>query len=387
MVEIKEFQPLVYNKDKLDKLGIEFKDIICPPYDIISPQQHKSLLRKKYNFVHLELPKGGQKEKYKNAKKTLSVWRRNKILVKEEHASVYVYEHKFTYPENSNNEYKRIGLFCLIKADPDYETIIPHEQTKPKPLEERSLLINTINIQTSAPFFLVESKEFFEILCRLAKKKFLILDFKDETGNVHKLYRIPQGVAEVKKIKNVVKEKKLYIADGHHRYKVTCEYLNKTGKEFLFGYIASVEDEGLLILPTHRALPGKHIIEGLKKYFDFTDWDGKSQVEIVLYSSGEFKVLKLKHKQKFKEDNPYFVLNNVLKELEGEQITQHIFYHNEIKEVLSFADKYNGCAFIMPPVTKKEFVSILKKRLIFPPKTTYFYPKVYCGMLTYDFSE
>lgn len=389
MVEIREFQAWVYNKSKLDKLKVEFKDVICPPYDVISESQYRSLVRKKYNFVHLELPKGTLKTKYVNAKKVFTSWKRSKIVVKEQMSAIYVYQQSFCYPENSKNVYTRTGIFCLVKSDPEYKTILPHELTKPKPLEDRTNLIQTLKIQTSPPFFLVEDKhkEFYELVLELAKPQYLILNFTDDNGQQHKLYRIMEGVKKVNELKKFLKEQKLYIADGHHRYKVTTEYLKKVKKEFLLGYICSLQDEGLLILPTHRAISGKHIIEELNKYFDFVNWDGKSQVDIVIYKEGEFKVLKLKHKLKTKskvEQNPYFLLDRILCELEGEQIRQQIFYHQQMQEVVAFADKYTGCAFIMPAVSKEEFVEIVNKGYVFPPKTTYFYPKIPCGFVFYD---
>ncbi len=346
MVEIKEFQPLVYNLEKLNKLKIDFKDVVCPPYDIISPQQHRILLRKKYNFVNLELPKGTTNKKYTNAKRTLSSWKRNKIIVKEDIPAVYVYQQVFDYPKNSGKFYTRYGIFCLIKADPEYKTILPHELTKPKPLEDRTKLINAIGIQTSPPFFVVEDekKEFYELLKSLAKEKYKILSFSDNENNQHSLYRIVKGIKECEKIKKFLSKKELIIADGHHRYKVTVEYLRKIGQKFFMGYICSSSDEGLMILPTHRALPESHIYEELKKYFEFEEWDGKSEVKILFYKNGEFKVAKIKS-DKLKKEQPYFLLDKVLTELEGEQIRQQLFYHQEMKEVINFVS--NSCIFII----------------------------------------
>lgn len=389
MVEIKEFQPLIYNLEKIKKLKIDFKDIICPPYDVISPQQHRSLLRKKYNFVHLEFPKE-TKNKYLTAKKTFSVWKRSKILVKDEHPSVYVYQHKFKHPYIPDKYYTRVGIFCLIKADPEYETILPHEHTKPKPLEDRAKLLSTLNLQTSSPFFVVEDKigKLKNILDDIAKPKYLILNFTDDQQHEHKLYRIVKSVKEVTEIKKFLEKQNLYIADGHHRYKVTTEYLKSIGKSYLMGYICSSYDEGLIILPTHRALPTAHTLQEIAKYFDFVGWDGKSRVEILVYHRGEFKVAKLKKEfqRKFKNIayNSYFLLDKVLCEVEGEKIRYEMFYHQEMKEVVNFAEKYNGVAFILPPVIKEEFFEIVNKKLVFPPKSTYFYPKVPAGLLCYD---
>jgi|GEM_PF-1345997 len=387
MIQIKEFQPLVYNLEKLSKLKIEFKDVVCPPYDVISPQQHRVLLRKKYNFVNLELPKGTTNKKYTYAKRLLSLWKKNKIVIKEEIPSVYLYQQKFEYPPNSGKFYTRYGIFCLVEADAEYKKILPHEQVKPKPIEERTKLINTLGVQTSPPFFIVEDddKKFYELLQNFAKPKYKILEFVDEEKNENVLFRIVKGEKGLKEIKNLLQKKLLFIADGHHRYKVTVEYLKKIGGKYLMGYICSFSDEGLLILPTHRALPQSHIYEELKKYFEFGEWDGKSDVKLLFYKNGEFKIVIPKSK-KFVKEQPYFLLDKILCELEGEQIRQQLFYHQEMKEVINFADKFNGCAFILPPVRKDEFVNIVKKGMVFPPKSTYFYPKVISGLMFYDFS-
>jgi uncharacterized protein (DUF1015 family) len=333
------------------------------------------------------LPKGTTNKKYGNAKKILSLWKKNKVVVKEEIPSVYIYQQVFEYPKNSGKFYTRYGMFCLVKADPEYKTILPHELTKPKPLEDRTKLLNTIGVQTSAPFFVVEDEEkkFFELLKNLAKEKYKIISFTDEEKNQHSLYRVVKGIKELEEIKKFLQKKFLIIADGHHRYKVTIEYLKKIKHKFLMGYICSSSDEGLLILPTHRALPEIHIYEELKKYFEFLEWDGKSEVKILFYKNGEFKVMKPKLK-KFVKEQPYFLLDKILCELEGEQIRQQMFYHQEMKEVINFADKFNSCAFILPPVGKDEFVKIVKERKVFPPKSTYFYPKVLSGLMFYDFS-
>lgn len=390
MVEIKEFRPVVYNIEKLKKLNVEFKDVVCPPYDIISEQQYRCLIRKKYNFVNLELPKGKGNKKYQDAKKIFNTWKQSKIFVKQSTPSVYIYRHTFSYPEGSNKFYTRTGIFCLVKSDPEHKIILPHEQTKPKPLEDRLNLISSLNLQTSPPFFLIEDedKKFYNKLLEFLDKKYLVLNFKDDKGEEHKVYRIIYGMKELSWLKKFVLEKPLFIADGHHRYKITSEYLKKINKKYLMGYICSFADEGLLILPTHRAVVGRYILEEVKNYFDLTNWDGKTQPKILLYCNGEFKVLKLKVKLKNINKNfqelPYVVLSEtVFKNLSKEQI----FYHQEMKEVVNFADKYNGCAFILPPITKDEFIKVVKNNLVFPPKTTYFYPKVLSGLFCYDLEE
>ncbi|MCX7956577.1 MAG: DUF1015 domain-containing protein [Endomicrobia bacterium] len=390
MVEIKEYTPLIYNLDKLEKFSLSLKDTVCPPFDTISSSLHRVLLKKKYNFVNLELPKGKTTKKYEDAKKILSLWKKNKIVIKENLPCFYIYEHKFYYPDNSGKSFTRLGVFCLVRIDKDYKNILPHEYTNPKPLEDRKKLLSTVNIQTSAPFFLVDdpNKELYETLKLSLKQQYLWTYFKDEKSSEHKIYKVVATTNIAKKMKEIVKQKKFFIADGHHRYKVTSEYLSSIGQEYLMGYICSIEDEGVLILPTHRVVIGKHIIEEIKKYFELIEWDGRSDVDTVIYYNGTFNVLRPKIKlvnlPKVVSKQPYFILDKVLTELEGEQIRQQIFYTHDLKEAVYYADRYNSCAFIMNSVKKNEFIDIIKNGYKFPPKSTYFYPKVISGINFYE---
>jgi uncharacterized protein (DUF1015 family) len=429
MVEIKEFCAIRYNKEKVKKLGIEFENLVCPPYDVISDQMYKMLAKHKYNFVHFELPFGiknlGNK-KYDKVKKVLTLWKKNKIFVQDNIPAIYVYEHTFCYPPATSvqatfdkksktvkpltsevKKYVRTGLFCITKIDPQYETILPHEQTKPKPIEDRLHLLETLNMQTSPVFCLVEDdkKVLNKTLEKIVTNTTPTVVFNDNLGGVHKFYKVVSK-EKIGFIKKFFLDKKLFIADGHHRYKTACEYLNRlhslpaTGHklkiknkqiienaEYFMTYICPLSDDGLLILPTHRAVVGKYIKDYIDKFFDLLPWDGKSKIELGLYHNGEFKIMvpkKIVANSKLKVEImkiPYVLLNEtVLKDIPKEQI----FYHQEIQEVICWAQKYGGYAFLLPPLSKDKFKFVVENKFLLPPKTTYFYPKVISGLCAYS---
>ncbi|MFQ3675457.1 MAG: DUF1015 domain-containing protein, partial [Endomicrobiia bacterium] len=305
--------------------------------------------------------------------------------------------------KSETKKYVRRGFFCIAKIDPEYKTILPHEQTKPKPVEDRLNLLKMLNLQTSPVFCLVEDdkKLLNKTLEKITKSFTPVIMFNDTEGGEHKLYNIVSK-EKIDFIKNFFIDKKLFIADGHHRYKTACAYLNELQNpdhtlkiknkqiienvKYFMTYICPLSDDGLLILPTHRAVAGKFVKQHIDKYFILKPWDGKSVVEIVVYHNGEFKVM-IPKKSKITDSKlqinkiPYVILNEtVLKDVPKEQI----FYHQEIQEVVCWAQKYSGYAFLLQPLSKEKFQSVVKENFLLPPKTTYFYPKVISGLCEYD---
>lgn len=412
MVEIKEFTAIRYNVDRIKKLKIPFELLVCPPYDVISEEMYRKLSRQKYNFINFELPKGVKKLgslDYSEVKKKFLLWEKNKIFVKDDFPAFYVYEHIFSCPYSlgSKGETKqrkdevkkfiRRGFFGLVKVDPEYRTILPHEQTKPKPIEDRLTLLSSLQVQTSPVFCLVEDdkKVLNKILEKICKNTTPAISFKEDNGDEHRVFMVV-ATDLVSQIKKFFSSKKLFIADGHHRYKTACAYLQKlqlvsdkikntqllSNAEYFMSYICPLSDDGLLILPTHRAVAGEYIGKKVREYFDMIVWDGKTKIKLVVYHKGNFYTLKEKKKVKGEFlEIPSVVLNEtVLKDIPKEQI----FYHQQMEEVVKWADKYNGYAFLLEPLSKEKFKEVVNNKFLLPPKSTYFYPKVISGLVEYD---
>ncbi|MDO8733730.1 MAG: DUF1015 family protein, partial [Elusimicrobiota bacterium] len=135
MTEIIPFHAIRYNKKNIS-------DLICPPYDIISPSEKTGYLKKNpYNAVRIEYPSN-----YHSAKKNFELWRVKKVLSRDLSPSFYIYEQSFTFKEK---KYVRSGFFAILKTEKFGKNIFPHEKTHIAPKLDRLNLLKITNINTS----------------------------------------------------------------------------------------------------------------------------------------------------------------------------------------------------------------------------------------------
>jgi uncharacterized protein (DUF1015 family) len=103
-------------------------------------------------------------------------------------------------------------------------------------------------------------------------------DVKDEYDVRHTLYKISDA-ATISELQQLLGDKKLVIADGHHRYETALAFRNDQPElqdaQWVMMTFVNMHSRGLRILPTHRVLTG---LEG----FDIQDFiqkaDGKFAV-------------------------------------------------------------------------------------------------------------
>ncbi|MBO4277445.1 MAG: DUF1015 family protein, partial [Clostridia bacterium] len=129
MAEIRPFRALRYTA-----LAGDISSCVCPPYDIISPAERESLLRKnKYNLVRLELPQG--ENKYAEAGVLLREWLEKGVLARDETPGIYIYRELFSV---AGKDYVLTGLVGLVKLyDFSERVILPHEETLKKAKQDR----------------------------------------------------------------------------------------------------------------------------------------------------------------------------------------------------------------------------------------------------------
>ena len=262
-----------------------------------------------------------------------------------------------------------------------------------------------------------------------------IVDFEDDQGHRHRLWRIVdpaihRGVAEA------MKDKRLYIADGHHRYETALDYkkhLQDTNPgfsdshpaNFVLMYLCSMSDPGLIILPAHRLLKAvsaeemRQAIKASCTYFEVTEYpytpDDRQQVEQTfladLNASAQRQSIGIyAHRQ------PIFYLltlrAGVMVELFGDKLDaslrlldvtvltrlvfmkimgfdqtrldneQLIGYASTAEKALQSIDTGTyDVAFILNPTRIEQVQEVAQKGLIMPRKSTYFYPKVKSGLV------
>ena len=265
MAEVYPLRSIRYNKGIVGELA----RVICPPYDIIAPEEQKLYYeRSDYNAIRLELQPeqpedNATNNKYSRAGITLRQWLKQGVLKVDEHPALYLHDHYFTY---LGEERKRRGLIARIRLEPWGSGIYPHEETYPKAKDDRLQLTRACQANFSPLLSLYQDpdQKIASILAEASQAKPIIeIDYSGER-------HIVRAITHPKFQQNIsqrLSSQALYIADGHHRYETALAYQKErasavatfSGKE-AFNYVmmslVDFSDPGLVVLPVHRLVRG-----------------------------------------------------------------------------------------------------------------------------------
>ena len=417
MIEIKPFRAFVYNQEKIGNMN----NVVAPPYDIISKKEQDTYYRQsKYNVIRLILGKTYSKDtrgnnRYSRAAKLLKRWQKEDILIQDNRPCIYVYRQNY-YDEQTKRRIDRLGFIALFKIqDFDKKAIYPHEDTLPGPRKDRFELLKRTKANFSPVFSLYSDKlgKIDKILQKtLSKKPFI----KITDGNKieHALYRI-SDTKQINKIQDIMKRKKVFIADGHHRYETALKYRTylKDGvnKDYTMMYFTNLDSEGLKIYPIHRLIYDvnlrylRGLLEDLKRYFSIEEVKDKekmlslvissnpSDYKYGLYYSRRFYILTLESKSIVKKVTRKKKLSYVDKlnvTLAHRLIIRRIlkvsdnkvnYFHN-VRDLIRQANrKKNRVAIFLSAITPDEIIKVALEDERLPRKSTYFYPKLYSGLV------
>ena len=257
---------------------------IAPPYDVIDAELQEKLCRQsEYNIIRITKgkrePGDGETENvYTRAAATLDEFVGSGALKQDEQESIYVYAQDYTI---GGRDYRRTGFIGLGELAEYGDTIRPHEHTLTGPKEDRLNLMRATNSQTGQIFMLYDDPEkaIDAILDQTCEQKELLNSTDDEQVR-HRLFAITdQG--QIETIRQVMSDKTVFIADGHHRYETALNYYKETAKPAA-GYqmtaFANTLHGGLLILATHRLVSNlenfhpEKLITDLKNSFEITEY-------------------------------------------------------------------------------------------------------------------
>jgi uncharacterized protein (DUF1015 family) len=285
MVDISPFKGIIYNREKIKNLDA----VMSPPYDIISEEMQNKLYDKHpNNFVRLILGKqfpddNDNNNSYTRAKKLFDEWQKQGIFTQSEKTAFYPY--KIDY-KIKNQKKTMNGFFVLLRLDPEYKTVKAHEKTLAKPKADRLNLMRACdaNLEPIELLYIDEEDEIRKTIDKSIDKPIVKVEGYD--GFTHTLWKLDDEKVVNEIVRNL-KNKDLYIADGHHRYQTSINFAQEkkektgiTNSNAPFNYImviiANIFDSGLSILPTHRLvkIPSFRIEELLKKmekYFTVED--------------------------------------------------------------------------------------------------------------------
>lgn len=249
---------------------LNFSNVIAPPYDVID-ERGKAALQAKHpnNIVTVDFPytvpkTAGPDEVYDQATITLNSWTRAGILKRDTRSALYPYTQTF---EHNGRTLRRRGFIALVRLSPFGQgQVVPHEKTYKGAIEDRLKLMRSTGVQLS-PIFGLFSDARHEITNLLYHN----LGKSELSGTLDSVRNDLWSVIDAEtenRVIDMMGTKPIYIADGHHRYTTALQFQNEQEQahggplppshpaNWCMFVLVGMQDDGLLILPTHRLIGG-----------------------------------------------------------------------------------------------------------------------------------
>ena len=261
MAKVSPFKGWRYNPENINRI----EDVFVPPYDVITPDEQQQYYRKSpHSYIRINLNNTPGSERYFSAANTLNMWIGSGILLEEDQPAIYVLSQSF---ELNGTMVNRVGCICSLELSELGETVLPHEQTIDKHLDDRYDLMKSTKANSGQIFMCYKDDDMIlEKIYNNIKSEPSIQATLD--GVDYKIWSIINE-AIIEKFVNGMRNKTLVIADGHHRYKTALKYeKNHDGldsKEVMVTLVNS-KNPGMQIMPTHRIIRGIELsITDIKK--------------------------------------------------------------------------------------------------------------------------
>jgi uncharacterized protein (DUF1015 family) len=419
LAEVSPFLGVRYNQEIIKDMAA----VICPPYDVISPEQQKAYYEKgDYNAIRLEhgmvLPNDNKtNNKHVRACTTFNQWHKERVLLIDHVPSFYIHEHCFTY---QNIRKRRLGLTACIRLEPwEKKTILPHENTVPGIKSDRLELMRACAVNFSPLLGLYEDlgQKVTKLLTIQASRKPAI-DFAED-GETHKLW-VANEPEFVQRVSHFLASKPIYIADGHHRYETALAYRDERRQEtrptrgneafnFVMITLVSFSDPGLVVLPVHRLIRNlstnalAKFRSILETYFELVSaplGEGSlpeiagAATRVLGLEPGNIVALKLRqplslkeimpegHSEAYKRLDISIVQHLVIDRLTALDKSSSIAYTANAVEARRFIESGEyQLAFLLNPIPVATIKTIANSNDRMPGKSTYFYPKLPTGLV------
>ncbi len=440
MAEIQPFRAYRYDTNR-----VALKDVLTQPYDKISPEmQDRYYAASPYNLITIEkgrvLPGDSDTNNvYTRAAKKVDEWIADKILAQDAAPSIYIYSQEFLVPGTQTRRV-RIGFIALGRVeDYDAHVVFRHERTLSAPKADRIELLRQTRVQTGQLFLLYDDpSRIIDSLLEDTARKSAPLELIDEYGVIHRLWPVDDP-AFVRRIQSAMKDKKLVIGDGHHRYETALNYRNegraKAGKadplaayEFAMMTFINTHSKGLTVLPTHRMVANlanfnfEKFRKSLAPYFDWyaypfqnpeeratafaefrKDLEGESHGRraIGVYpGGGSFFLFLLRRDADLESVLPdvsegqrgldVVLLHRLILDkglgisAEAVAAEKNVGYEREIEAAIARVDRGEAqIAFLLKAVRVQQVADIALAGDVLPQKSTDFYPKLLSGVAIY----
>lgn len=436
MATILPFKGIRYNLEIIDDRSA----VTTPPYDVISKDEQDEFYRRHpNNVIRLILNRAEATDTKEDNPHTRSAshfkqWLSTGILKQDDTPFLYVKAITYTH---GGKDITRFGLIAIVGVEPFSKRIVlPHEKTYSKVKSERLELIKATRCNYCPIFSLYpDDGSILTTITDAIDMLSPIESFTDEQGHRHRLWQIANPEIH-RNVTQAMVDKRLFIADGHHRYETALNYKNFLQEadpsfdeshpaNYVMMYLCSMSDPGLNILPAHRLVKDvtpeeiRRAIETSRSYFQVTTYpftkESRRQVEkdflaaleagsdkncigVYTHESSVFYLLTLNTgvmDQLFEDE-----ISPPLRRLDVTVLTRLLFmkilgfdtvrldnetligYASTSDRALQAIDEGSfDVAFVLNPTRIEQVQEIAQEGLVMPRKSTYFYPKVRSGLV------
>jgi uncharacterized protein (DUF1015 family) len=438
MANIYPFRAWRYNTS-----AVRLDDVVTQPYDKISPAMQQAYYdRSPYNLVRitLGLPELFDSENgenvYTRAARDLHAWREQGVLVQEKSPSIFAYSQRFKVPGTDIVKERR-GFIALGKVhDYSEKVVFRHEQTLSKPKSDRLNLLKATHAHFGQIFMLYSDPagSIEKILYDGAGPA--EAEVTDEYGVLHRLWKVSDPAA-IRLLVTAMADKKLIIADGHHRYETALNYSKEHAataaakaetstsqlpqppypEAAVMMTFVNMDSDGLVVLPTHRVVHSltnfdpAAFTRAAEQFFaieklptaEASDYIGTLTAQqgtafvavtragaFLLRAKPEQVAAALAHLPERQRQLDLSCLHSIVLErlldLDAEKVRQqtNIRYLRDAAEAVDQVRKGKAdVAFLTNPVSMEQLKEVAFAGDVMPQKSTDFYPKLLSGLTIY----
>ena len=415
---------------RYDRPGRDISPVTAPPYDVISEPQRLALLRQDpHNVVALELPQGSldtnePDNRYATAAAMWNAWRGQGVLVRDAKPAVYVLE-QFT--PQGDSMVRRRAFIVEVELEPfSAGVVLPHERTLPKALGDRYELIRATGANFSQVLGLFDDPAGeTDALFDTGTEGDPIETALDSDGVESRLWAVTDP-ALAQSLADVLAEKTIFIADGHHRYTTALAYRDMRREatdsitadapyDFVMMALVNMEDPELVVMPTHRVADAAGEFDAvsfyaaLAEHFDVTELAESADPLFAVNDAGRpaylvktrdderpklvslrpdvdlDAVIAVERSSAWKHLDVAVLQELVLEPLLGihpdrPETLDRLGFVKDAEAALAASNEHD-VAFVMRPTRMEQLRAVALAGETMPQKSTYFYPKLLSGLV------
>ncbi len=437
MAEIVPFRGTRYALGRGSALGA----VLAPPYDQVTREKQEELLRRSpFNVIHLTLGEeragdGPASNRYTRAAEAWRAWQAQGTLATDPSPAIYPLEQVFFAPDG--RQLTRRGFLAAVRLHEFREGIIvPHEKTLAAPKADRLEILKAVKVNLSPLLGLYRDEKgaTARALARAFERE-PVQEADTDDGVHQRLWRTDDREV-VAAVQALLRDQRILIADGHHRYETTLLYQRMLdeaepglpadgGHRWVLMFLSPLSDPGHLIFPTHRLLHGlrdfdlARVLEALGRLFKIQElpeslhkaagraWAVSKLAEhaggsssFLMVSAADQKARILTLRDGAEREVPELPPNETLRALdvtilhsvvlqhvlglspETQEKQENVTYVRDAGEAVSrVLSGEHPVGFLLNPTPMWQLEAVADAGETMPQKSTLFYPRVPAGLV------